>query len=139
MKRFTALALLGFALIAPLHAGAATLEGSISYGHLANDNGVGVTQLLSACDPDGAYQGVDGYWVDLDGEATASMTIVSGTLADIDVYFYDTTSGCDYIEGADLASGLFGEPESGPIPAGAGALLLVGYAGFDMSFELTLT
>ena len=138
MRALVALSLAVAGAFAPATAGGGQLSGMLIAGHPGTRVGAGVTELLGACDASTLLQGLDGYWVLIDGATHASVEpTANAVISNFDVAFYDAE--CTYLNGTDLDSGGPGEAEAGPVPLTAWYLIVTSTSGVGIGFDLTLT
>jgi len=117
------------------------LTGTIGVGNPV----LGVTEVGGACDPSSPLQGLDGMWFPIAGHDGWSATLdLPAAESDADVYFYDAECGSiDYDDMAQNFMALGIDPfldntEQGTVPAGAAFAVVIGYAGVNISFTLTI-
>ncbi len=117
-------------------------SGHILFGNPAPTvaSGFYLTELLDKCNPEGNFQGYDGFWVELPEAAGMQVTLspVGPTepLSDFDLSFYDES--CALIPGSSLAANFIGAPEVGVAPDDAHWIIVQFFFGFQGDFEITL-
>lgn len=136
MRALAVLMLAALGAITPATAGG-TLSGGLIAGHAGTRLGVGATELFAACDTSTPLQGLDGYWVLIDGATSVAVQpTANAVVSNFDVAFYDAE--CTYLDGTDLDSGGQGQAESGPVPPTAWYLIVTATSGAAIEFDLTL-
>ncbi|HVL33835.1 MAG TPA: hypothetical protein VM600_09685 [Actinomycetota bacterium] len=151
MKRLAFCALLLAAIAVPAQAeDPFTVSGTITAMNPASTRLGGVTEIVSPCGgsvdpeiPDGATQGLDGFWFALpDGGLPGQTATLTSNGIDVDVWWYD--AGCSGIFAAatpgsrDMVTPLTAN-EKGRVPDAAQYGIVDVVAGFNTAFTISIS
>lgn len=131
-------AILALLLAMPAQARHATFSanGSARVGHPLVGFTGGATEILAACDPAAAENGIDGVWYDITGFGDHTATLTPDANSDFDAYWYDDT--CTWIDDSGMAQGFVGAVETAPVPANAKWVIVDYFFGANGTFTLSI-